>query len=475
MNPPLATMLSPGLAADVLLREIYTGVRDFAIFTMDTAGNVTSWNIGAELILGFAAKDIIGQSCDLVFTPEDVQIGQSGRERQIAMETGRAADFRWHLRSDGTRFWADGVLTPVHDNGQVLGFLKILRDITERKLAQDEIQRLASIDLLTGLLNRASFDARRSEMVSLADRSGHLLLLMVIDLDQFKEVNDLLGHQAGDLLLKHVAQRIRNISRESDVTARLGGDEFGLLQLYAPAPSNGGLLAEKLLAALSQPFQLGEREVRISASIGLAVCPLDAATPDDLLHKADLALYHAKRSGRNCFHFYTEELDAMAHRKSADHIALRCALAQGSFWIAYQPIIDAVSGRTLAVEALLRVPGKLGARGADYVIGLAQEINVLPELGSKIVHEACAQLRSWRDLGLGSLRMCINTCAQELLALDYMGQFEQALAAFQLQPDDIEIELTERDAIYLERSGSTVISRMRQRGFALALDDFGTG
>ncbi|SEO01368.1 PAS domain S-box-containing protein/diguanylate cyclase (GGDEF) domain-containing protein [Duganella sp. CF517] len=478
MNPPLTAVLAPELAPDILLRQIYLNVRDFAIFTVDPRGLVTSWNIGAQLVFGFTPDEIIGKSIDAIYTVEDIAQGHPEFERRTAAECGRATDYRWHVRKDRSQFWADGILTPIPgpaDPAQPLGFLKILRDVTDRKLAQDEIHRLASIDVLTGLANRAAFDAHRAEMVALAGRTGQLLLLLMIDLDQFKEVNDLMGHHAGDHLLQQVAQRIRAVSRESDFIARIGGDEFAMLQLYAPSPAAGGALAEKLLESLQQPFLIDGRDIRISASIGIAVCPVDATTPDHLLKKADLAMYHAKNDGRNCFHYYTQELDAIAHRKNADHSELKRVINGKQCWLAYQPIVDAVSGRTVAMEALLRLPGRLSRHSVDYVIGLAQEIGLLPDLGAWVLRRACAQLRQWRDAGLPQLRVCVNTCAEELRNADYQRRLDLVLAEFSLAPPDVELELTERDAIELERSGSDIIFRLRERGFPLSLDDFGTG
>ena len=475
MTPPLTSVIAPGLAPDILLRQIYLNVRDFAIFTMDPAGHVSSWNLGAELMFGYGPREIMGRGIQCIFTAADQAEEQHLLEMQSALDCGRAADYRWHVRSDGSLFWADGVLTPILDGqGQLLGYLKILRDITERKLAQDEIRRLASIDVLTGLANRAAFDARRCEMVALAERTGQLLLLLMIDLDEFKEVNDVLGHQAGDTLLRQTAQRIRAVSRESDFVARLGGDEFAMLQLNAPSPASGGMLAEKLLHELAQPFLIGEREVNISASIGIAVCPVDARAPDSLLKKADLALYHAKAAGRNCFHYYTAELDEMAHRKNDDHNELRRQIAAKAFSLVYQPIVDG-TGRTVAMEALLRMSGRLAAHPVDYVIALAKEVGLLRELGGWIFTQACVQLRAWQDAGMAGLRICINTCANELQDQDYLLRLESALASSGVRAADVEIELTERDAIELERSGSDVVEQLRRRGFQLALDDFGTG
>jgi diguanylate cyclase (GGDEF)-like protein/PAS domain S-box-containing protein len=471
----LSTVIAAGVTPDILLRQLYLQVQDFAILTTDAQGLVTSWNLGAELIFGYPPAEIIGQDARRLFTSSDQAEGEHGREMRQAARTGRAADYRWHLRKDQSLFWADGVMTPMPgDDGQPAGYLKILRDITDLKLAHDQIRRLATIDVLTGLANRAAFDTRRSEMVALAERSGQPLLLLMIDLDRFKEVNDALGHQAGDQLLQLAAQRIRAVSRESDFVARLGGDEFGLLQPHAPSPASGGALADKLLQALARPFQIDGREVVISGSIGIAVCPVDATAPDTLLTKADLALYHAKNAGRNRYHYYTQALDEMAHRRNADHNELRRVLRSGSYWLEYQPILSA-DGRTVAMEALLRLPDGLGRQPVEYVIALAGELGALAELGKGVMWLACAQLRQWRDAGLTGLRVCVNTCAKELLNPDYLAQMDRALAEFGLDAGTMEIELTERDAIELERSGSQILERLRERGFMVSLDDFGTG
>lgn len=467
--------IAPGLPPDLLLRQIYMHLSDYAVFSADTQGLVTSWNLGASLIFGYAAEEMLGRSAEDLFTIADQVDGEPQSEMQQARASGRAGDFRWHQRKDGSLFWADGVMTLIAgDDGEPLGYLKILRDITERKLAEDQILRLATLDVLTSLANRADFDTRRSEMVALAERTGQLLLLLMIDLDHFKEVNDVLGHQAGDQMLQMVAQRIRRVSRESDYVARLGGDEFALLQLHPPSPASGGTLAEKLLQELAQPFTIDGHETKISASIGIAVCPGDAVNPDELLKKADLALYHAKHSGRNCYHYYTHALDEIAHRKNADHNELKRLMHDGGCGIVYQPILDA-SGRTAAMEALLRLPGYLGRQPVEYALGLAGEIGLLPELGIWVTRKACAELRRWRDAGVADVRICINTCAKELRDQGFLWQLYLALRDNDLAAADVEIELTERDAIELESTGSKVIEQLRVRGFTLSLDDFGTG
>jgi diguanylate cyclase (GGDEF)-like protein/PAS domain S-box-containing protein len=445
--------------------------------THDLDGRITSWNKGAEAIFLYSESEILGSPSARLFTQEDCSADVPARELRTALETGRAADFRWHTRKDGSLFWADGVMTPMLDDaGQPLGFLKILRDVTEAKLAQERVERMASSDMLTGVSNRASFDRRLGEMLSVAERGRHLLALFTIDLDRFKEVNDQFGHGSGDDLLRQAASRLKHAIREGDVLARVGGDEFALLQLDPPSAAHAGVLAEKLLDALARPFDLDNHEVKISGSIGIAVYPDDASTTDDLRIKADLALYQAKKSGRNCFRYFTNELDNAVRQRNLDKIALRTIVADGSFRLEYQPIVRAATGATIAMEALVRFPGpRLSARSVDYTIDLAQEIGVISTIGSWVFRQSCMQLKQWRKRGVGDIRIAINTCADELLQPEYMQNVENTLKEFDLDPTGIEIELTEREAIELSRADPSVLEQLHRKGFLIALDDFGTG
>ena len=461
----------------LVLQQIYCSVVDFALMTHDLDGRITSWNKGAEAIFLYSESEILGSPSARLFTQEDCSADVPARELRTALETGRAADFRWHTRKDGSLFWADGVMTPMLDDaGQPLGFLKILRDVTEAKLAQERVERMASSDMLTGVSNRASFDRRLGEMLSVAERGRHLLALFTIDLDRFKEVNDQFGHGSGDDLLRQAASRLKHAIREGDVLARVGGDEFALLQLDPPSAAHAGVLAEKLLDALARPFDLDNHEVKISGSIGIAVYPDDASTTDDLRIKADLALYQAKKSGRNCFRYFTNELDNAVRQRNLDKIALRTIVADGSFRLEYQPIVRAATGATIAMEALVRFPGpRLSARSVDYTIDLAQEIGVISTIGSWVFRQSCMQLKQWRKRGVGDIRIAINTCADELLQPEYMQNVENTLKEFDLDPTGIEIELTEREAIELSRADPSVLEQLHRKGFLIALDDFGTG
>lgn len=460
-----------------LLRHVYESATEFAIITFDLQGVVSSWSTGAEVILGFSEQEMVGSDPFKMFTEEDRASGEAVREMMTAVSTGKAADYRWHLRKGGERFWADGVMTPIrNDTNGVIGYLKILKDITERKLAQDLIASLSTTDALTGLANRSAFDTRIREAIAMCARSGQVLHLMVIDLDRFKEVNDTLGHPAGDNLLQQVATRLRHACRESDYLARLGGDEFGLLQTGGNDSSAGGVLAAKIVEAIAQPFELSGSFVRISASIGIASNYHAAIDSSVLMKQADLALYKVKSASRNSFQHFTDELDRVAHKRNLDSEALRKAVIERNFVLAYQPIIDCHSGQATAMEALIRFPSSdFSGYTVDYLIELARDLGLIFDIGAWVFEEACLQLVRWREMGFMNLKICINTCAKELLNEHYLSSISRALTLSGIDARDVYIELTERDAIDLNNEGSAVLQHLVSAGFRLSLDDFGTG
>lgn len=469
----MRTLNEPGS----LLKQIYDSATHFAIFTTDLGGKVNTWNLGAEKILGFTHDDMIGRDLSRIFTQEDQAAGVLEQEMTTASASDRATDSRWYLRKNGSRFWADGMMTPIRsESKKIIGYLKILQDITERKAEQDELSRLATVDPLTGLANRSCFDARTKEMMLLSSRVGQSLQLFIIDLDGFKDINDTQGHPAGDELLRQVAGRLKDACRATDFVARLGGDEFGLLRIGSTHSASSDVLASKLVACIAQPFEIGGVLLQISASVGIASSPEDGEDPDELLKKADLALYKAKSGGRNGFHYFTDELDRIARKRRVDSDELRRVLKERSFWLVYQPIVEGATGRATAMEALIRFPGPiLSNYSVDYAIDLAREIGLISEIGAWVFGEACTQLKKWKDAGIVDLRICINTCAKELLNEGYLTSIQSSVTRCGVAESDIEIELTERDALDLSGVGSSVLETLAANGFRLSLDDFGTG
>jgi len=460
-----------------LLDSIYRSAVDFAIITFDKRGNVTTWNTGAEHIMGFKAEEMIGEVPIEMFTPEDVAAHVPSKEFITALTTGRSADYRWHLRKDGTRFWADGVMTPIFDERNThIGYVKILRDITEKKIAEADMHKLVNFDALTGLANRFAFDLRLKELTAMARRSGQLLIMQSIDLDRFKEINDTMGHEAGDVLLKHVAQRMRQTVRDTDILARLGGDEFIVLQPNMASPEAGGELASKLIETISRPYYIEGHEVLISCSIGIAICPDDADEPAMLMRRSDLALYRAKNESRGSFHYFTKGLDAAVHRKNQLLALLREAVHRKDFRLEYQPQVNCMTGQPIAVEALLRFNNaSLASQPLEEIIQLAVESGVMPDISIWILRQACLQLRQWQTMGVEELKISVNLCTRDLMNPSILQYIDRIVEEVGVDASDLEIELTESQALELGHVGFQNMDEMRQRGIVFVLDDFGKG
>lgn len=347
--------ISTALNRHAILTSIYEATTDYGLLTLDLTGHVTSLNAGAERILGYRSREILDQHYRIMFTPEDLAKGEPELEMHIAKIKERADDYRLHPHKDGSRFWATGVMTLIRDeSGAHIGYLKVFRDISDVKRAETEMYRAAYTDLLTGLANRLALETVSQEKIAIALRSGQPVAVHLIDLDGFKQVNDTLGHHAGDALLRQGASRMQRVLRDSDFVARLGGDQFVVFQSSMTALHAAAELATKLINVLSQPFEIDGRAVRISASIGLAMCPNDSDDLDQLLKKADLALYRAKKDGKGRYHYFTKSLDEIVHKREQEIGDLKHAVQRNEFWLLYQPKISLHTRRIIGIEALLR-------------------------------------------------------------------------------------------------------------------------
>lgn len=287
-----------------LMQALLDSPSRHAIVVTDLKGNITLWNRGAERIFGYAREEIVGESAERLFVANDRKNHIPDKEMRQARREGCAEDFRWHIRKDDTTFWGDGMMYPVRLHGRDVGYMKVLRDATDQKRRHDEHQRLAFVDALTGLPNRAELYRRLVDMMGSAQRHNELLILHLVDLDHFKEINDSFGHMAGDAVLRTAAERMRDVLRTTDLLARLGGDEFAVVQPGAHSMDAAILVAEKLRGALARPLIIEGNEVCASGSIGVSAYPLDGANTEQLMGNADVALYQAKAAGRNQYRLY---------------------------------------------------------------------------------------------------------------------------------------------------------------------------
>lgn len=449
---------------------------EYAIIMVDPQGIIRSWNSGAERIVGWPAEQAIGRPISALFTSEDLELGEPLRELEEAKADGRAENNRWHLRADGTRFWATGVLTPLYTaEGVLRGFVKIMRDETQQRLADEQTQFLANHDALTGLPNRVQFSNQLHTAIAASERSNVPFALLLLDLDRFKYVNDTFGHHAGDLLLKEVALRIQSSIRETDFVARLGGDEFVIIQRDVSQPDASDVLARKLVTELGRPYQLDANEAMSGASVGISLYPRDARNSVELLKCADLALYRAKNAGRHTYQFYTSDLTSEETWRRNREAALRSALEKHQFQLYYQPQVDLHQWRISTVEALLRWKAtELELVLPSEFLNIAEESGMIVQIGEWAMSQACGQLRKWQAQGLAELRLSLNCTARQFNDPKFVDRIPAILHDAGMAPSSLELEIPEamlaRHPEIKER-----LAMLRALGIRLTIDNFGTG
>jgi diguanylate cyclase (GGDEF)-like protein/PAS domain S-box-containing protein len=345
-------------------------------------------------------------------------------------------------------------------------------DVTERKAAEARIAHMAHHDALTDLPNRVLFRQRIADALSQRSRSGNLIGALCIDLDNFKLVNDTLGHPIGDGLLKDVAARIERVIRQRDTAARLGGDEFAVLVPEMKSPQELGVLAQRLIDVISEPYVIEGHMVTVGSTIGIAVAPTDGDDADHLLRNADLALYRAKAAGKSTFRFFEPEMDAQAQTRRQLEIDLRAALAQEQLEVHYQPLVDLVTKDVVGFEALLRWPHpERGYIPPSEFIPLAEETGLITPLGNFVLLRACADATAWPD----HIKLAVNLSPMQFRVGNVFTTVSRALADTGLAPDRLDLEITE--SVLLDRTDHVIahLHALRALGVRISMDDFGTG
>jgi len=384
-------------------------------------------------------------------------------------------EYRMLSRDDTVR-WVENRLTPVRDvDGRLIEIEGILSDVTERRAAQDKIALLARTDALTGLANRITFGDRLRQAFAGSQRGAHGFAVLYLDLDRFKEVNDTLGHHAGDLLLQQVAQRLQQATREIDVVARLGGDEFAIVQAELTDSSSAGTLAEKLIELISAPYSVDGNELRIGVSIGIALYMSDARSPDTLLVQADQALYRAKHAGRGLYRFYSDQIDHETRAQLSLAEGLRGAVARGELEIRYQPQVELASGRIVGMEALLRWNHpRRGVLLPEDFLPIAEKFGIMQQVGRWTLDEACHQMSRWRQQHMSVPVVAINVAlAQIRMGEEFVRDVMDSLQRWGLKPADVELDVTERVLARSTLTQSGVLEQLRQLGVGIAINDFG--
>ena len=381
------------------------------------------------------------------------------------------------LDDAGVRRWYAINGEPLFDDlGHFLGYRGTGTDITERKQAEQRVHHVAHHDALTGLPNRSLLQDRLGQAVAYANRTNLPVWVMLIDLDRFKFVNDSMGHKAGDVLLMTIAARLRSALRDTDTVARLSGDEFVVLLSEHPDHPLAPHIVQRVMDSVARPVMLGSTEFFVTCSVGVAVYPLHDAQPESLIEHADIAMYRAKKLGRNNFQFYTPVMNEEALERVKIESALRNALERNEFVLHYQPQVHLGSGEIVGMEALIRWRHpELGMVAPNRFIGVAEETGLIVPIGAWVMRTACAQNMAWQQAGLGSLRVAVNLSARQFGAADLVPSLEAVLADTGLAPACLEIELTESLFMSDITPAVETLHRIKALGVNLSIDDFGTG
>ncbi len=444
------------------------------------------WNIATgEVYLSDEIYDIVGLSpqagmnyatfVDLVHADDREFVTQAVRE---AVEQGRPYNVEYRVvRPDaGERIvHSQGEIVP-DERGRPARMIGTAQDITERKRTQEQLNYLAYYDTLTGLPNRVLLRDRLRQAMLDADRNEHLVAVMFLDLDRFKVINDTLGHDAGDALLKLVAERLQDCVRAGDTIARLGGDEFTIVLSNLGHVDDVTRVARKVMAYFAQPFQLVGNELFVTASVGITVYPFDDTDLDNLLKNADAAMYLAKEQGRNNFQFYTAELNARATRRLTLETALRRALERNELELHYQPQVDLRTGRVIGSEALLRWRHpELGEVSPVEFIPLAEETGLIVPIGEWVLRTACSQNMAWQAAGLPPMPTAVNLSLRQFQGQDLYAAVRRVLDESGLAPELLDLEMTESVLMHDAEGALVVIRDLKKLGVSFSLDDFGTG
>lgn len=386
-------------------------------------------------------------------------------------------DFVYRHKSDNGTRWISVSGVPLHDeHGRFVGYRGVGADITDRKQSEDRIRYLAQHDDLTGLYNRASFHNTLGRAVDHARRHNRRLAVLFIDLDRFKNINDTLGHDAGDAVLREIAARLRGCLRESDIVARQGGDEFVVLLEDFGTDNDLSGVARKVLYAFSQPFSLSGKEFMLTASVGIGTFPDDGQDMSSLLKAADIAMYRAKESGRNNFQFYSPQMNVHSLERLALEAALKRALERGELRLHYQPKLDLSTGCIAGTEALLRWehPDN-GMIPPLQFIPIAEETGLIAPIGAWVLLEACRQLHAWHSAGWNQLTLAVNLSARQFMQDSLVEEIMAALRYSNMPPQFLELEITESAVMQKPDRAAKVLEELHRIGLSIAIDDFGTG
>lgn len=461
-------------ASEERLVEFLDSANDL-IFCVRPDGRFLYTNQSWKKTLGYTSADL-----DQLSMLDVIHQGERSRcaaafQRTVSGQAGGLIEGQMVTRG-GSAVNVEGSITcTLHDAGEMVVW-GICRDVTERQRAQDQLFHMAHHDNLTGLPNRLHFVDQLKVAIAMAKRLQKEVAVLFLDLDRFKIINDTLGHAAGDALLIEVAARLKTVLRETDSVGRLGGDEFAIVLGNLQESDDAERVAAKVLKCLAEPVMVNDHELFITTSIGISSFPRHHESPEELVKKADIAMYNAKSQGRNNYKIYSSSLDLDSERRMVLESSIRRALDRNEFRLHYQPKVNIDSGDVTSFEALIRWQHpELGLLPPGEFISLAEETGLIFPIGEWVLNEACSQMRQWLDDGLGQVRVAINISGYQLQQQNLLTQISQALDKADLPPDSLELEVTETVVMQNPDFAVAVLRQLNDLGIHISIDDFGTG
>lgn len=459
-------------------RGVLEAVSD-GIIILDRTGQIQQANPAVKAQFGYNPDELIGQPIDLLICSQEPivplaeQSGQKYKTRNIQENTSIEV---LGERKDGANFPLEFSLNAMGRSEKQM-FTGVMRDITLRKQNESKIKKLALTDSLTGLSNRIQFHTDLKIAIKLAEQSGKKIAVLFIDLDKFKQINDMYGHPAGDKLLCGVAHQLCKTVREKDTVARLGGDEFAIILLDLDSDEYLQSIANRLVQNVSQPISIGYKEIMVKTSIGISVFPDHDINADELIRKADLALYQAKDAGRGVYKHYDDTMHVLMLQREQLEEELNQAIKRNEFVLYYQPQMDLVTNKLIGVEALIRWEHpQRGLLQPGAFLDVADSSKIILEIDHWVLKAVCKQLNEWHeDSQFGSITVSANISARQFQEPTFVNLIESLLKKNKIDPKRLELELTESAMMDQMESVVKIISRLQKLGLGIAIDDFGTG
>ncbi|WP_375753568.1 EAL domain-containing protein [Vibrio sp. HN007] len=443
----------------------------------DKNRNVIYWNKSSTELYGYEKEEAIGRKLEDLIIPEEmrehvIMFHKDWVEKGIPIPSSELI----LKRKDGSPIpvFSSHVMLKQGTDSPEMFCVDV--DLREQYEAREKLRTTATTDSLTSLPNRLCLEEELTKRVSEASRFNHKLAILFIDLDMFKEVNDTLGHTWGDKLLTSVAKRMRTSLREYDFLARFGGDEFVLVIPRIESAEEARIIANKLIGSFSSSFSLGDENLFITTSIGICLYPEDGTKPEELLKNADTAMYHAKETGRNRYHFFTTSLSDEIRLQRDISAHLHESLEKDEFELVYQPQYDMANREITACEALLRWTPEIKERSVtpDIFIPIAERSDLIVKLGDWVIEKACAQQKEWKKAGINT-RIDINVSGKQLEQTDFFASLNACRERYGLSPEELGIELTEHTLIKSNNRMLDELRKQRAKGMEISIDDFGTG